>query len=309
LWIGASQLDQATLLVVGGTGALKPITPSLGAWLRQRAKRVRRIGSICTGAFILAEAGLLKNRRAVTHWQFCAEFSRRHPDVKLEMNPIFIKDENVYTSAGVSAGIDLALTLAEEDWGFSPANIVARYLVLFMRRGGDQAQYSTVLSEQERVSEPGFRNLPAWTMTNLHCKLDVDALAKFVSMSRRTFLRRFPKQFGMSPGQWIRALRVEAARDRLESTTDGLKQIARVAGFGNELSLRRAFIAVRAYAPRAPGEGRDRHRTGAHPRLTLSRQGGPCESDTSIPAFLAAPRQSARFEFSWEGIPTPLFRN
>jgi transcriptional regulator GlxA family with amidase domain len=113
LWIGASQLDQATLLVVGGTGALKPITPSLGAWLRQRAKRVRRIGSICTGAFILAEAGLLKNRRAVTHWQFCAEFSRRHPDVKLEMNPIFIKDENVYTSAGVSAGIDLALTLAE----------------------------------------------------------------------------------------------------------------------------------------------------------------------------------------------------
>jgi transcriptional regulator GlxA family with amidase domain len=239
-----------TLLVVAGTGALKPITPSLCAWLGQRAKRVRRIGSVCVGAFILAGAGLLKNHRAVTHWQYCSELSRRYPDLKVELNPIFIKEGNVYTSAGVSAGIDLALALIEEDRGFKAANSVARQLVLFMRRGGNQAQYSTLLREQEKVSEPGFRNLPAWAMANLHQKLDVETLAKFTSMSPRTFVRRFQKQFNMSPALWIRSLRVEAARDRLESTSDGLKQIAVSTGFRDELNLRRAFVAHFGLSPR-----------------------------------------------------------
>ena len=239
-----------TLLIVGGMGALKPITPSLGAWLRQRAKRVRRLGSICLGAFILAGAGLLKNHRAVTHWQYCSELSRRHPDLKVELNPIFIKEGNVYTTAGVSAGIDLALALTEEDWGFKTANSVARQLVLFVRRGGDQAQYSTLLREQEKVSEPGFKNLPAWAMANLSQKLDVETLAKFASMSPRTFVRRFQKEFNMSPALWIRSLRVEAARDRLESTTDGLKQIAVSTGLRDELNLRRAFVARYGLSPR-----------------------------------------------------------
>jgi transcriptional regulator GlxA family with amidase domain len=238
------------LLVIAGTGALKPVTPSLSAWLGQRAKRVRRIGSVCVGAFILAGAGLLKNHRAVTHWLYCSELSRRYPDLKVEMNPIFIKEGNVYTSAGVSAGIDLSLALIEEDRGFKAANSVARRLVLFMRRGGDQAQYSTLLREQEKVSEPGFRNLPAWAMANLHQKLDVETLAKFASMSPRTFVRRFQKQFNMSPALWVKSLRVEAARDRLESTSDGLKQIAVSTGFRDELNLRRAFAAHFGLSPR-----------------------------------------------------------
>ena len=112
--------------------------------------------------------------RVVTHWQFCAELSSRYPELSIDVNPIFIKDENVYTTAGVSAGIDLALALVEEDWGFGAANAVARYLVLFLRRAGGQAQFSTVLHEQEKVSEPGFRNLPAWALANLHGKLDRD---------------------------------------------------------------------------------------------------------------------------------------
>ena len=239
-----------TLLVAGGSGAMNPIAPSLKAWLRERAKQVRRLGSICTGAFVLAEAGLLKRRRVVTHWQFCAELSSRYPELSIDGNPIFIKDENVYTTAGVSAGIDLALALVEEDWGFGAANAVARYLVLFLRRAGGQAQFSTVLHEQEKVSEPGFRNLPAWALANLHRKLDVTALAKFASMSPRTFARRFRKQFNMSPALWVRSLRVEAARDRLQTSQDGLKEIATKTGLRDELNLRRAFRCHFRMTPR-----------------------------------------------------------
>lgn len=239
-----------TLLIIGGMGSLKPLTPSFKTWLRERAKRVRRIGSVCIGAFVLAEAGILKNQRAVTHWRYCSELSRRFPNLKVEVNPIFIKEGNVYTSAGVSAGIDLALALTEEDWGFKAANSVARELVLFMRRGGDQAQYSTMLREQEKVSEPGFRNLPAWAMANLGGKLDVEALAQFAAMSPRTFVRRFHKQFKMTPAAWVRSLRVEAVRDLLESTSDGLKHIALSTGFRDELNLRRAFVAHFGISPR-----------------------------------------------------------
>lgn len=242
-----SPLD--TLLVVGGEGCLAPITPALRAWLRQRAKRVRRLGSICLGAFVLADAGLLKNRRAVTHWRFCSELARRYPDLQVELNPIFIKEENVYTTAGVSAGIDLSLVLVEEDEGFKSANWVARNLVLFLRRSGDQAQYSSVLREQDKASEPGFRNLPAWAVANLSEKLDVETLANFAAMSPRTFVRRFHQQFQMTPAHWVRTLRVEAARDRLESSSDGLKQIALATGLRDEASLRRAFVARFGVSP------------------------------------------------------------
>jgi transcriptional regulator GlxA family with amidase domain len=239
-----------TLLIIGGMGALNPLAPSFKTWLRERAKRVRRIGSICIGAFILAEAGILKDQRVVTHWRYCSELSRRFPNLRVELNPIFIKEGNIYTSAGVSAGIDLALALTEEDWGFKAANSVARELVLFMRRGGDQAQYSTVMREQEKVSEPGFRNLPAWAMANLDSKLNVEALAQFAAMSPRTFIRRFQKQFKMTPAVWVKLLRVEAARDLLESTSDGLKHIAISTGFRDELNLRRAFVAHFGVSPR-----------------------------------------------------------
>jgi transcriptional regulator GlxA family with amidase domain len=252
-----------TLLIIGGMGALQPITPALGAWLRERAKRVRRIGSICIGAFVLAAAGILKNQRATTHWQFCSELSRRFPDLKVEVNPIFIKQGKVYTSAGVSAGIDLALALTEEDWGVKATNAVARQLVLFMRRGGNQAQYSTLLREQEKVSEPGFKNLPAWAMASLQEKLDVESLAKFAAMSPRNFVRRFQRQFNMTPAFWVGSLRVEAARDRLESTSEGLKEIAISTGFRDELNLRRAFgthlgISPRDYRKQIQGKALDK---------------------------------------------------
>ncbi len=239
-----------TLLVVGGLECLKPISPSLKAWLGKRAKQVRRLGSICLGAFILADAGLLKNRRAVTHWRFCDELGRRYPDLKVELDPIFLKEGNVYTTAGVSAGIDLSLALAEEDEGFKSANWVARNLVLFARRSGNQAQYSSALREQDKVSEPGFRNLPAWTMANLQKNLTVEMLAESAAMSPRTFVRRFQKEFNTTPAEWVRTLRVEAARDRLVSTSDGLKQIALATGLRDELSLRRAFVARFGISPR-----------------------------------------------------------
>ncbi len=274
-----------TLLVVGGEGCLKPISAALREWLRQRAKRVRRLGSICLGAFVLADAGLLKNRRAVTHWRFCEELARRYPDLKVELNPIFTKEENVYTTAGVSAGIDLALALTEEDEGFKSASWVARNLVLFLRRSGDQAQYSSVLQEQDKVTEPGFRSLSAWVMANLNQKLDVEALANHAAMSLRTFARRFQIEFKMTPAHWVRTLRVEAARDRLESSSDGLKQIAASTGLRDELSLRRAFVAQFGISPQAYRQrmrGKLVERSGAQRGESDRRQERQIQPDCSI---------------------------
>jgi transcriptional regulator GlxA family with amidase domain len=246
-----------TLLVIGGPGSLVPPDPELRAWLRARSKRARRFGSICTGAFLLGEAGILDGRRAATHWRFCDEFKKRFPKVQVERDPIFVKDGHIYTTAGVTAGIDLALALIEEDLGYATAMSVARELVLFLRRPGGQAQFSYVLNEQENVSDQALRSLPSWVSANLTGDLSVRALAHVTSMSERTFARRFTEAFGTTPAVWVQMLRVEAVRQHLENSHLGLKEIGVRTGFADMSSLRRAF---RAHLHASPLDYRERFR-------------------------------------------------
>jgi len=173
----------------------------------------------------------------------------------VERDPIFIKDGKFYTTAGVSAGIDLALALVEEDLGHSAASTVAREIVLFLRRPGSQAQYSSLLAQQEEVDDKRMRDLPAWARSHLARKLDVNTLAKVAAMSPRTFARQFQAQFGTTPARWVQSLRVEAARQHLETVDMPLKRIARLTGFRDEQALRRAFIQQLELTPK---EYRDR---------------------------------------------------
>ena len=238
-----------TLVVVGGLGSIGYQPPELLEWLRKRASGIRRIASVCTGAFILAASGLLDGRRVATHWRYCDLFASRFRHLKVERDPIFIKDGKFYTTAGVSAGIDLALALVEEDLGHSVAATLARELVLFLRRPGSQAQYSVLLAQQEEVEDNRLRDLPAWARSSLTRKLDVRTLAKVVAMSPRTFARQFQSQFGTTPAKWIQSLRVEAARQHLEADGIPLKRIARLTGFRDEQALRRAFLQQMSVTP------------------------------------------------------------
>jgi transcriptional regulator GlxA family with amidase domain len=239
-----------TLIVVGGLGSIEHQSPELLEWLRKRASRIRRIASVCTGAFILAASGLLDGRRVATHWRYCDLFASRFKQLKIERDPIFIKDGKFYTTAGVSAGIDLALALVEEDLGHSAAATVARELVLFLRRPGNQAQFSELLAQQEQLDDDRMRDLLVWTRSNLARNLDVRTLAEVVAMSPRTFARRFQSQFGTTPARWIQSLRVEAARQHLEGASIPLKRIARLTGFRDEQALRRAFIQQMSVTPK-----------------------------------------------------------
>jgi transcriptional regulator GlxA family with amidase domain len=230
-----------TILVIGGEGAMAPLDPELSTWLRARSKRTRRIGSICTGAFLLASAGLLDKRRAVTHWRYCDELAEKYPRVQVEKDPIFVKDGKIYTTAGVSAGIDLALALVEEDLGYEAVIAVSRELMLFPRRSGGQAQFSYGLNEHKDVSNEALLNLRSWVPANLTGDLSVPTLAKRSSMSERTFVRRFGEEFHTTPATWIQSLRVEAVRRHLEDGNLSLQEIASLTGFRDIGSLRRTF--------------------------------------------------------------------
>jgi transcriptional regulator GlxA family with amidase domain len=238
-----------TLLIVGGPGSLDPPDQKLKLWLRERCKRTRRMGSVCAGAFLLGEAGLLDGRRAVTHWRLCDEFKKRFPNVRLELDPIFLRDGNIYTTAGVSAAIDLALAFVEEDLGYAAAIEVARELVLFLRRPGGQAQFSTVLKQQEAISDNALRNLPSFVSANLSGDLSVRKLAEVSCMTERTLARRFHETFGTTPAAWVQMLRVQAVRNHLESGGLGLKEIAARTGFADATSLRRAFSSQLHVSP------------------------------------------------------------
>src|ERR1700752_337822 len=185
-----------TLIVIGGLGSVEHQSHELLQWLRERAPRIRRVASVCTGAFILAASGLLDGRRVATHWRHCDLFASRFKHLKVERDPIFIKDGKFYTTAGVSAGIDLALALVEEDLGHSVAATVAREIVLFLRRPGSQAQYSQLLAQQETIEDDSMRDLPAWVASRLAGRLDVHALAQAIAMSLRNFPRHFRGQLG-----------------------------------------------------------------------------------------------------------------
>jgi transcriptional regulator GlxA family with amidase domain len=239
-----------TLIATGGLGSIEHQSSELLQWLRRRSSYVRRVASVCTGAFVLAAAGLLDGRRVVTHWRYFDLLVNRYKHLKVERDPIFIKDGKFYTTAGVTAGIDLALALVEEDLGHAVAATVARELVLFLRRPGNQAQYSTLLAEQEESSDARLRDLPVWVRSHLTRTLDVETLANVVAMSPRTFARQFQSQFRSTPARWVQSLRVEAARQHLEADHMPLKGIARLAGFRDEQALRRAFIQQMSITPK-----------------------------------------------------------
>lgn len=233
--------DVDTLLVPGGQGTREAIRdPALIRWIGRIAERSRRVASVCTGAFLLAEAGLLDGRRATTHWSACATLRNRYPSVSVEEDPIFVRDGQVWSSAGVTAGIDLALAMLEEDAGNDAALAVARQLVMFVRRPGGQAQFSVQLSVRVADRE-SLRELQAWISANLGGDLSVEALATRAHMSPRNFARAFRREVGVTPAAYVERCRVERAEQLLQSTGAGLQQVALQSGFGSEDRMRRAF--------------------------------------------------------------------
>jgi transcriptional regulator GlxA family with amidase domain len=230
-----------TLLIAGGTGTRRAEEDErLIHWIAEAAGRSRRVASVCTGAFLLARAGVLDGRRATTHWANCADLAERYPAVSVEPDPIFIRDGNVATSAGVTAGMDLALALVEEDLGRDLALQAARWLVVFLQRPGGQAQFSAQLAAQAADRAP-LRELQAWIPDHLDENLSVAALARRTRMSDRNFARAFRRETGMTPGAYVEAARVERARIALETGDLPVEAVAELAGFGTVETMRRAF--------------------------------------------------------------------
>jgi len=230
-----------TLLVAGGQGSRKARhDPALIGWLRRTAPRVRRIGSICTGALVLAKAGLLDGRRATTHWAACRLLAEKHPSIEVDPDAIYVRDENVYTSAGVTAGMDLALALVEEDWGRELALMVARWLVMFVKRPGGQSQFSAHLLAQT-AERPRIRSLLDWIVHHLREELTVPSLAARTAMSPRNFARVFVGETGMTPAAFVETARLDAARRMLEDSVQSVDNVAADCGFGNAERLRRSF--------------------------------------------------------------------
>lgn len=239
-----------TFIVAGGRGvhaASRDVV--LTRWVRQHAAISRRVASVCTGAFLLAAAGLLDERRVVTHWAHCNELLQQYPALRVEPDRIFIRDGSVWTSAGVTAGIDLALALVEEDLGRSMALDVARELVVFLKRPGGQSQFSTALSLQQ--DDDQFGELHAWIVEHLTVDLSVAVLADRVGMSERSFMRHYRARTGKTPARAIEQIRTEAALGLLVDTSLPIKRIAARCGFGSEETLRRSLMRTIAVTPQA----------------------------------------------------------
>jgi transcriptional regulator GlxA family with amidase domain len=233
-----------TLVIAGGPGAENgSYDANFVAWIAQAGSQARRVASICTGAFLLAEAGLLNGKQAVTHWTFCDRLAREYPNIAVRPEPIFLRDGSIYTSAGITAGIDLSLTLVEEDHGHEAALRIARFLVMFLVRPGGQAQYSHMLSHQAVTSQP-LRELQVWMLQHLREPLTVELLAERIGMSARHFTRVCLRETGMNPGQFVDRMRVEAAQQMIDSSSRGLKEIADSCGFQSADAMRRTFLRV-----------------------------------------------------------------
>lgn len=249
-----------TLIVAGGAGARAAVDdPALVDWVLRASRRARRTASICTGSYLLAAAGLLDDSRATTHWARCEDLAQRYPRVHVDPDPVFIREDNIWTSAGISAGIDLALALVEDDLGPAVALAVARELVVFLKRPGGQAQFSGALSAQQ-AARPELRDLQAWIVGHLDEELTVPLLAERALMSERSFARSFHREVGQTPAAYIEALRIERARDLLEDGAPSLEAVAQATGFASAEVLRRAFhrrVGV------SPAEYRDRFRSTA----------------------------------------------
>ncbi|MET0384672.1 MAG: helix-turn-helix domain-containing protein [Polyangiales bacterium] len=238
-----------TLMVAGGPGigeAMK--SASLKAEVLRLSALCRRVTSVCTGAFLLAEVGLLRGRRATTHWASCDALAELFPDTSVERAPIYTRDGNVYTSAGATAGIDLALALVREDLGSALAQEIARWLVLFVQRPGGQAQLSAALQSQPLQRRP-LHDLQLWIADHPDADLTVPELAQRVGMSPRNFARAFTRELGVTPANYVEKTRLEAACQRLELGDDSLEHIALDAGFGTVKTLQRSFKRVLGVAP------------------------------------------------------------
>lgn len=236
-----------TLIVAGGPGVeAASADAALVGWMRERALSARRYASVCTGAILLATSGLLDGRRAATHWSLCADLARRFPAVRVEPDPIFVRDGPAWTSAGVTAGIDLALALVEEDLGRTVALAVARYLVMFLKRPGGQAQFSATLELQ---GAERFEVLHAWIAAHLSDDLSLPTLARQAGMGERSFSRHYVRATGKSPARAVEQLRVEAARTLLTDTSAAVKRVAQRCGFGSEETMRRSFLRLLAVTP------------------------------------------------------------
>ena len=255
-----------TLIVVGGSGTVEAFQDEqLIEWIRRTAENTRRTASVCSGAFLLAQAGRLDGRRATTHWASCDRLAARFPAVLVESDPIFVRDGGVWTSAGVTAGIDLAMAMVEEDLGAETARDIARQLVVFVQRPGGQAQFSTQLAAQ-RPSRDTLRDVQHWIADHLDEDLTLAALARRAALSERHFSRVFRAETGQTVAAYVESARVEAARRLLESTGDGLDRIARTCGFGTVETMHRSFHRT---VHVTPGEYR-RHfspRTSRTPRI------------------------------------------
>jgi transcriptional regulator GlxA family with amidase domain len=231
-----------TLIVPGGSPDGVPAQPpELVSWVKRTAPGVRRVCSVCSGAFILAAAGLLDGRRATTHWHWADRLQQEYPWVRVLPDPIFVHDGPIWTSAGITAGIDMSLALIEEDFGHAEAIKTARRLVMFIKRPGGQAQFSAPLIFQS-LSDSRFSDLNAWIRQNLSGDLRVDRLAARAGMSERAFTRAYTAQVGHTPAKAVEAMRLEAACGLLESTEIPLKRVASASGFGKEQNLRRVFV-------------------------------------------------------------------
>ena len=232
-----------TILVAGGSEeALRAVINDhkLLDWLKTMAPKTRRVGSVCTGAFVLAASGLLGNRRVVTHWASCTRLEQLWPNINVDADAIYVRDDHIFTSAGVTAAIDATLALVEEDLGRAIAAQIARSMVLFLRRSGGQSQYSNVLAAQSKASDK-FTDLISWISDNLREDLSIPVLAQQASMSERNFMRKFQREISMSPATYVRSARLEAACGWLENTHWPIKRIAQLAGFGSSDSLERAI--------------------------------------------------------------------
>ncbi|QEU77961.1 GlxA family transcriptional regulator [Streptomyces subrutilus] len=266
----AARPGPGTTLLVPGGRFTADFEPRITDWLRARGSGAERLVSVCTGGLLLAEAGLLDGRRATTHWSACEAMARDYPRVSVEPDPIYVRDGPVATSAGVTAGIDLALALVEEDHGRDVALVIARHLVVFLRRPGNQAQFSAQLAAQTARREP-LRDVQQWITENPGGDLGVEALAARARLSPRHFARAFRAETGVTPGRYVERVRVEHARRLLEDTGEGIAQIARTCGYGTPEALRRAFVKALGQPP-----AEYRRRFGSPVR--------PCAADRPAPA-------------------------
>jgi len=238
-----------TLIVAGGSGHEQAAADrSLIGWISRAAASARRTASVCTGAFLLARAGLLDGRRATTHWVSAGQLARQYPEVSVDPDPIFLRDGPIWTSAGVTAGMDLALALVEEDLDRDAALAIARHLVLFLRRPGNQSQFSATLAAQQPHREP-LREVQRTVIENISAPHTVDAMAALANMSPRHFARAFRAETGVTPARYVERVRLEAARRRLEDGADPVATIAAACGFGTPETMRRSFLRALGVAP------------------------------------------------------------